>query len=101
MTDAHFEALENFWNDIVKNPSGVHGKTKGEALLVLPKNYGWEMRSPQDTIWAFWEPGENSKQIWTISRQLLAQYGTASDIIYDDPEFPVTTGKYQQIYYWN
>ena len=52
MTDAHFTALESFWKYIVKNPTVVHGKTKAEAVLVLPKNYGWGMRSPEDTIWA-------------------------------------------------
>jgi hypothetical protein len=100
MTDAHFEALESFWKYIVQNPAVVHGKTKAEAVLVLPKNYGWGMRNPEDTIWALWGPDEKSEQIWTISRQLLAQYGTALDIVYDDPAFPVT-GRYQQIYYWN
>jgi hypothetical protein len=100
MTDAHFEALESFWKYIVQNPAVVHGKTKAEAVLVLPKNYGWGMRNPEDTIWALWGTDEKSEQIWTISRQLLAQYGTALDIVYDDPAFPVT-GRYQQIYYWN
>jgi hypothetical protein len=100
MTDQHFEALERFWNDIVKNPDVVHGSTEAEVVLVLPKNYGWGMRSPQDKIWAFWGPDENSEQIWNISRQLLTQYGTRLDIVYDDPAFPVT-GKYQKIYYWN
>ena len=100
MTDEHFEALERFWNDTVKNPEVIHDSTKAEAILVLPKNYGWGMRNPQDKIWAFWGPDEKSHQIWTLSRQLLAQYGTSLDIVYDDPAFPVT-GKYPKIYYWN
>ena len=100
MTDAHFEALEKFWKETVKNPVVFHGSKKAEAALVLPKNYGWGMRNPQDTIWAFWGPDENSEQIWTISRQLLAQYGTGLDIVYDDSEFPVTD-QYEEIYYWN
>ncbi len=100
MTDEHFEALEQFWTGIVTNPDVVHGSTKAEAVLVLPKNYGWGMRTPQDKIWALWGPDENSEQIWAISRQLLAQYGTHLDIVYDDPAFPVT-GKYPKIYYWN
>ena len=100
MTDEHFEALERFWNDTVKNPEVIHDSTKAEAILVLPKNYGWGMRNPQDKIWAFWGPDEKSHQIWTLSRQLLTQYGTSLDIVYDDPAFPVT-GKYPKIYYWN
>jgi hypothetical protein len=100
MTDEHFDALERFWDNVVKDPEVVHGSTKAEAALVLPKNYGWGMRNPNDTIWAFWGPDENSEQIWNISRQLLTQYGTSLDIVYDDPAFPVT-GKYPKIYYWN
>jgi len=100
MTDKHFDALERFWKDTVKNPYVIHGSAKAEAVLVLPRNYGWGMRNPQDKIWAFWEPDNKSQQIWTISRQLLTQYGTSLDMVYDDPAYPVT-GKYPQIYYWN
>jgi hypothetical protein len=100
LLDEHFEALELFWNDVVKNPGVVYGSTKAEAALVLPKNYGWGMRNPEDKIWGWWGPDEKSPQIWTLSRQLLEQYGTKLDIIYDDPEFPIKD-TYQQIYPWN
>jgi len=84
----------------VKNPAVIQGSIKAEAALVLPKNYGWGMRTKEDKIWAFWEPDNKSQQIWTISRHLLTQYCLSLDIVYDDPAFPVT-GKYPQIYYWN
>ena len=70
-----------------------------EAVLVLPKNYGWGMRKPDDRGW-YWGPDENSPQIWSISRVLLAWYGLRLDIVYDDPAFPLT-GKYPKVYYWN
>ncbi len=100
MTDEHFDALERFWNDTVKNPEVIHGSIKADAALVLPKNYGWGMRTPEDKIWGFWGPDEKSPQIWTLSRQLLEQYDYSLDIVYEDPEFPVKD-KYSQIYYWN
>ena len=50
MTDEHFEALERFWNDIVTNSDVVHGSTEAEAVLVLPKNYGWGLQSLEDKI---------------------------------------------------
>ncbi len=100
VTDEHFDALERFWNDIVKNSEVIHGSVKAETALVLPRNYGWGMRQPQDKIWAFWGPDEKSTQIWTLSRQLLAQYSLSLDIVYEDPAFPVE-GKYSRIYYWN
>ena len=99
MTNEHFDALERFWKDAVKNPQVIHGSTKAEAALVLPRNYGWGMRYPDDRIW-YWVLDKDSSQIWELSRTFLDQYGLRLDIVYDDPAFPVE-GKYEQIYYWN
>ncbi len=101
MMDEHFQALEKFWNDVVKVPNlrTISDVNKAEAALVLPRNYGWGMRNPEDRIW-YWGPDERSPQIWNISRKLLVQYGIRLDIVYDDPTFPVTD-KYSRIYYWN
>jgi hypothetical protein len=101
MTDEHFEALERFWNDVMTVPNlrTIPDSSQAEAALVLPRNYGWGMRNPEDRIW-YWGPDEESPQIWELSRKLLSQYGLCLDIVYDDPAFPVT-GKYSRIYYWN
>ena len=99
MTDDHFEALERFWNDTSTMRKTAQGSVKAERVLILPKNYGWGMRSPTDRIW-YWEQDNESFQIWKLSRNLIMQYGLTLDIIYDDPQFLVT-GKYTQIYNWN
>ena len=101
MTDAHFDAMKQFWNNYVTNNNVAKGETQAEAVLVLPQNYGWGMRSLNDTIWGLFGPDEKSEQIWTISRQLLEHYGTALDIVYDDPEYPIPEGLYEKVYYWN
>src|SRR4030042_715204 len=89
LTDEHFEALERFWNDVMTKPNQkTRAFNQAEVALVLPKNYGWGMRNPSDSIWGFWGPDERSPQIWEISRKLLAQYGLRLDIVYDDPAFP-------------
>jgi len=101
LMDEHFEALEKFWNEVMI-PSNLKAGTKAsraEAALVLPRNYGWGMRHPDDRLW-FWGPDEKSPQIWEISRKLLSQCGLHLDIVYEDPAFPVA-GKYPRIYYWN
>lgn len=100
MLDRHFEALERFWNEVVKNPEEVHGGIKAEAALVLPRNYGWGMRHLDDRIWGWWGPDEKSPQIWAIVRQLLSHYDSRLDIVYEDFAFPIE-GAYPQIYYWN
>ena len=101
MTEEHFQALEGFWNNVVTAPRlrTIPDTSKAEAVLVLPKNYGWGMRQPDDRIW-YWGPDEKSSQIWDVSRKLLSQYGLKLDIVYDDPAFPAAD-KYPQVYYWN
>ena len=99
MTDEHFIALERFWNDAAKTEkTNANG---AEAAMVLPRNYGWGMRRPDDTIWGFYGADEKTIPIATLMSKLLARYGTNMDIIYDDPAFPVAEGGYQKIWYWN
>jgi hypothetical protein len=100
MDDDHFGALERFWNEVARNPEVVHGGVEADAALVLPRNYGWGMRNADDKIWGWWGPDDKSPQIWNISQQLLAEYGTRLDIVYDDPAFPAE-GVYKTVYYWN
>jgi hypothetical protein len=100
LQDEHFEALQRFWNDVVQNPTVVHGGIKAEAVLVLPKDYGWGMRHENDTVWGLWKVDGTSQQIWTQLQNKLKQYGSKLDIVYNETAYPVT-GKYSQIYYWN
>lgn len=102
LTDDYFDMLEQFWNDVMVEPNrqDFPDYSQAEAVLVLPPNYGWGMRRPDDRIWGFWGPDEKSPQIWEISRELLSQYDLRLDIVFDDPEFPVAE-KYPHIYYWN
>ena len=97
LRDEHFMALEKFWNKIqsltVNNQPG--------AVLVLPHDYGWGMRNPNEPIWGLWTPDSTSAQIWNIKQKLLTQYGTGLDIVYDDAQFPITGKGYQEVYYWN
>jgi hypothetical protein len=99
LEDEHFEAMQQFWDYVQHHPED-YGKTTGQAAMVLPENYGWGMRHPDDKIWGYWGPDDLSPQIWDLSQDLLDQYGLALDIVYDDPDFPIAD-MYQEIYYWN
>jgi len=99
LTDEHFVAMQQFWNHMQQHPE-EYGKTEAQATLVLPNNYAWGMRNPDDKIWGYWGPDEKSQQIWELSQDLLDQYGLSLDIVYDDPDFPIAD-IYQEIYYWN
>ena len=99
LTDDHFDAMQNFWNYTLENPID-HGIISADTALVLPQDYGWGMRHPEDRIWGYWGSDELSPQIWNITQLLLDEYGFALDIVYDDPAFLIEN-KYETIYYWN
>jgi hypothetical protein len=100
LQEEHFQALERFWNDVVQNPKIAHGNIRANAVLVLPENYGWGMRHPNDTIWGIWPPDNISQQIWEQLQSKLDKHGLKLDIVFEDPNYPVT-GRYSNIYYWN
>ena len=84
-------------------------KSKHESLVkidahiayVLPKDYGWGMRHPDDKIWfPQWGPDELSPQIWSDLNKLIDDYGLELDIIYDDSNFSYKE-KYSEIYQWD
>lgn len=98
LNDDHFLALERFWQEIL--PDSDHVPIVAEYALVLPKNYGWGMRNPHDSIWGLWDADEISPQIWNISRKLLSRHGSNLDIIHEDDRFSIND-KYFEIIYWN
>jgi hypothetical protein len=98
LQEEHFLALERFWNEVVQNPNVTHGGIKAEAVLVLPKNYGYGMRIPDDTIWGIWPADKASQGIWDQIQEKIDQHGLKLDIVFNDPDYPVT-GKYEHTYY--
>jgi hypothetical protein len=100
LTEEHFTAMKQFWTYIHCFPREVFGKVEGEVALVLPKNYGWGMRQPNDNIWGFWPADEKAPSIWENMNKLIEKYGLKLDIIYDDARFNFEE-KYSKIYYWN
>ena len=99
LQDQQFAAIQKFWTDVVQNPKETNNVTAQDAL-VLPQNYGWGMRSPNDIIWGIWPADNSSQQVWTAMQASLAKYGSKLDIVYDDPAYPIA-GRYQNVYYWN
>ena len=99
LTDDQFNAMQRFWNDITTKKFA--DQSKPVAALVLPKNFGWGLRNPNDTIWGFWTTDNRTEQTALVTGKLVSYYGTNLDIVYDDSTYPVTPFNYQHIYYWN
>ncbi len=99
LQDPQFAAIQKFWTDVVENPKETNN-VKAQDALVLPNDYGWGMRNPTDNIWGLWQADNSSQQVWSALQASLAKYGSKLDIVYNDPAYP-TSGRYQEVYYWN
>ena len=101
LEEEHFDAMETFWDMTRSHQQGSLEKVSGEVAFVLPKDYGWGMRHPDDNIWLpWWGPDALSPLIWENMNKLIDKYGLRLDIIYNDTRFDFTE-KYSQIYYWD
>ena len=101
LTEEHFEALEKFWNYIHTNPSSFVS-SKAEVAYVIPEDYGFGFRSPNDTIWGLFPADALSSKIWDDTVILLFRYSTNLNIIYDDSEvIGPTMNNYAKVFYWN
>jgi len=100
LQEEQFQALKRFWNEVVQNPDVVQGGIEVEAVLVLPKNYGWGMRDPRDNIWGLWSADDIAQEVWNQLQSKISQHGLKLDIVFEDPNHSIT-GKYPNTYYWN
>jgi hypothetical protein len=98
LTEEHFIAMEQFW-DYASNHHEDYGKRNGKVAFVLPKDYGWGMRSQNDRIWGLWPSDEFSPIIWEKIDILLEKYDLELDIVYDDSRF--NFAHYKEIVLWN
>ena len=96
--EEHFEALEQFWQYTKDNPRNKDQIEK-QVAYVLPKDYGYGFRGPEDKIWGLWMDDVTSLEMSHHLGFFLEEYGTKLDIIYDDN---VTFNEvYSKYIFWN
>jgi hypothetical protein len=100
LQEEHFQALEHFWSEVVQNTEVVQGGIKAEAVLVLPKNYGWGIRHPNDNIWGLWPADDKSQEVGSQIQSKISKYELKLDIVFEDAHTFVE-GKYAHIHYWD
>ena len=98
----HFDALKRFWQYKENNPRNSNqnsNQNSNRIAYVLPKDYAYGFRGPNDKIWGLWEADDFSLEISRNLGILLTQYENMLDIIYDDEiALDATYGKY---IFWN
>jgi hypothetical protein len=101
LTDEHFAALQKFWTTLHNDP-GSFDSNKAEVAYVVPADYGFGFRNPNDTIWGLFPADNQSAKIYADVETLTADYGSRFDILYDEPQILVPLlDSYSKVFYWN
>jgi len=98
LTQEHLDAMKRFWQYTKDNPRPAN-LLDGRVAFVLPKDWAYGFRGPDDKIWGLWEADELVSGISEDLGALLGEYGSKLDIIYDDGLELDTT--YKEYIFWN
>ncbi len=101
LEDEHLEALQRFWNTLHSNPESM-GDNSAQVAYILPEDYGFGLRKPDDKIWGLFPPDSLSLTIYTDIENLTQRYGAKVDILYNEPDrIAPLLPNYSQVFYWN
>jgi hypothetical protein len=101
LAQEHFDALNQFKSYVSKTPQESSSNTQRLAY-VLPSNYGWGLRSPNDNIWGVWSPDNQSQQVWNGVTKMIQQYNSTFDIVYQSAWTRLFAKQhYDTLIYWN
>jgi hypothetical protein len=100
--EGHYGALKRFWQYAKDNPR-PSDPTFDRVAYVLPKDYAYGFRGPDDTIWGLWEADDynDSFRISTEIGGLIRRYQNRLDIIYDDGLETKSSYGYSELTFWN
>jgi hypothetical protein len=100
LMEEHLAALKQFWEYMQNNPR-ESSVTSDRVAYVLPKDYGYGFRGPNDRIWGLWEADNLALQICEKLGNFMEEYGPRLDIIYDEGLEPGNTYGYSKLFFWN
>jgi hypothetical protein len=98
LNQEHLDAMERFWQYTKDNPRPSN-LLDGRVAFVLPKDWAYGFRGPDDKIWGLWETDELVSTISEDLGALLDEYGSKLDVIYDDGLELDST--YKEYIFWN
>jgi hypothetical protein len=98
LSEEHLDAMERFWQYTKKHPRQAY-LLDDRVAYVLPRDWAYGFRGPDDKIWGLWEGDELVSGISEDLGALLDEYGSKLDIIYDDNLKMDDT--YEKYVFWN
>jgi hypothetical protein len=100
LTQHHIDAMKRFWDYAKSSPRT--GEFLADTAYVLPMDYGFGFRGPNDNTWGLWPADALSAKVWNDTNNLVQQYGMNLDIVYATKieNIPITL-PYSKLIFWN
>jgi hypothetical protein len=99
LTQAQLNSMKQFWQYVQANPRNITSASDRTAY-VLPEDYGYGFRGPQDRIWGLWSNDSLTYNILDGLSMVMQKYGSNLDIIYPDGNQSVES-EYSHIVNWD
>jgi hypothetical protein len=96
----HLDALKHFWQYAQQNLPKTN-QVNERTAYILPKDYAYGFRGPNDKIWGLWEADSLSSPMSIELGNLLQQYDSKLDIVYQDALGSAIAQEYKSIIFWN
>ena len=100
LQQGQLDAMKQFWQYVQANPRTI-SPVSDRTAYVLPEDYGYGFRGPQDKIWGLWPNDSLTFNICQGLAMVMGKYGNNLDIVYPDGSQPVESAGYQDVINWN
>lgn len=100
LTSQHLEKMQEFWNQVTAQLISI--PFYADTSYVLPLDYGFGFRGPEDRIWGKWDADELSESIWNDTKFLIQEQNKNLDIVYETKigNIPIDH-PYDTLIFWN
>ena len=98
LQQGQLDGMKQFWQYVQANPRTI-SPVSDRTAYVLPEDYGYGFRGPDDKLWGIWNTDSLTIDIGMSAATLLQMDGNNLDIVY--PSQALETAGYHSIIYWN
>jgi hypothetical protein len=98
LTQGQLDSMKQFWEYVQANLRAII-PVSDRTAYVLPEDYGYGFRGPDDKIWGLWNTDSLTIDIGMSVYTLLQMEGNNLDIVY--PSQALESAGYHSTIYWN
>jgi hypothetical protein len=95
----HLYAMQRFWQYAKEHPR-INSAVGDRIAYVLPKDYGYGFRGPNDSIWGLFSADNLSSKIWNDVNMWVEENKPKIDVIYEDT-LQYGAFNYSKLVFWN